>query len=64
MIPCRSGCANYCDGCHKTCAHWKELQEKNKAERLEKKAYLEYYNQICSTVLRQYYAAQPRFVHR
>ena len=37
MIPCREGCAQYQEGCHKTCPRWKEMQEKLKLEKEKKK---------------------------
>ena len=50
MIPCSSTCDRYCEGCHKTCAKWRLLQAKNRLERQRKKDYLQYYNQVNSTV--------------
>ena len=52
MIPCKTGCDHYCEGCHKTCPAWKELQQRFSLERQKKKNYLNYYNDLCSTVVR------------
>ena len=42
MIPCKSGCAEYCEGCHKTCAR-----------RCAVKEYLDRCDRVSSTVIRQ-----------
>ena len=47
MIPCKTGCDHYCEGCHKTCPAWKELQQRFSLERQKKKNYLNYYNDLC-----------------
>ena len=52
MIPCRKNCAEYYEGCHKNCERWKEFLYQSSIERKEKKAYLDNYNQLCSTVVR------------
>ena len=54
MLPCQNTCPNYQHGCHKSCAAWKELQE-----RQQKKAYLDYYNDLCLTMARQFRAMSP-----
>ena len=59
MIPCREGCPQYEEGCHKTCQKWKDMQEKLKIEKKRKKSYLEYHNKICSAVIRQCYESYP-----
>lgn len=61
MIPCRKNCAEYYEGCHKNCARWKEFLYQSSIERKEKKAYLDNYNQLCSTVVRQCLANTPHF---
>ncbi len=63
MIPCRSTCPYYTDGCHKSCSYWKEFQEKAQTEREAKKVWLKHENEISSTVLRQYLALSPRSCH-
>lgn len=60
MIPCKNGCDHYCEGCHKTCPAWKELQQRFSLERQKKKNYLNYYNDLCSTVVRQCRANEVR----
>ena len=60
MIPCKTGCDHYCEGCHKTCPAWKELQQRFSLERQKKKNYLNYYNDLCSTVVRQCRANEVR----
>ncbi len=64
MIPCRKTCADYCEGCHKTCPRWKEFLEKSSIERREKKAYLAYYSELCGTIARQCRASSPFVPHR
>ena len=64
MIPCQSTCGRYCEGCHKNCAKWKLLQARNKRERQKKKDYLHYYNQVNSTVLRQFLSMPPHAYYR
>ena len=59
MIPCREGCPQYEEGCHKTCQKWKDMQEKLKIEKKRKKSSLEYHNKICSAVIRQCYESYP-----
>ena len=56
MIPCKSNCEKYFEGCHKCCAYWEKFQESNRIEREKKKAYLNYHNQICKTVISQCYS--------
>ena len=60
MLPCRPGCPSYQEGCHKTCAHWQLFQEKQRAQRQAKKAYLQFHNTLCAQVVRQCRAIQCR----
>lgn len=53
MLPCQSGCASYCEGCHKTCAHWRLFQEEQRRQREAKKRYLEFYSPRCVQTARQ-----------
>ena len=53
MIPCRDHCPAYCEGCHKDCTKWKEVQQRCCEERQKKKAYLNYYRELCSQIVRQ-----------
>lgn len=53
MIPCKKTCADYYEGCHKNCERWKLFLQQSSAERKEKKAYLNAYNELCSTIVRQ-----------
>ena len=53
MIPCKKTCADYYEGCHKNCERWKHFLQQSSAERKEKKAYLNAYNELCSTIVRQ-----------
>lgn len=59
MLPCQNTCPNYQQGCHKSCAAWKELQERQRLQRQQKKAYLDYYNDLCITMARQFRAMSP-----
>lgn len=64
MLPCQTKCASYCAGCHKTCFKWNLLSRANRIDQQRKKAYLSYYNQRCSTVIRQCYQTLPQISHR
>lgn len=57
MIPCQSTCGDYREGCHKSCARWRAFQARLREERLAKKAYLKYYNELCGEVTRRLRAA-------
>ena len=52
MIPCKKTRADYYEGCHKNCERWKHFLQQSSAERKEKKAYLNAYNELCSTIVR------------
>ena len=41
MLPCQGTCPNYQPGCHKCCAEWKLLQDRQRVQRQQKKAYLD-----------------------
>ena len=64
MIPCRKNCADYCEGCHKNCARWKAFLEQSSQQRREKKRYLDYYNDLCSTIIRQCRSNNPYLSQR
>lgn len=64
MIPCQKTCADYCEGCHKNCARWKAFLEQSSQQRREKKRYLDYYNDLCSTIIRQCCSNNPYLSHR
>ena len=51
MIPCKSTCLMYQEGCHKTCPVWRQQQKKRSEEYRRKLTYLKEYNEICSTVV-------------
>lgn len=53
MIPCKSTCLMYQEGCHKTCPVWRQQQKKRSEEYRRKLTYLKEYNEICSTVVSQ-----------
>ena len=53
MIPCREGCAQYQEGCHKTCPRWRAMQEQQHAETARKKEYLRQADEACRAVLSQ-----------
>lgn len=59
MIPCQSTCPRYCPGCHKSCPQWRARQSALQEERQKKRAYLDYYNELCRTITRQYRALSP-----
>ena len=60
MLPCQAQCPVYQTGCHKSCAQWRLLQEKQRTEREAKKRYLQYHSLRCAQVTRQYMALQAR----
>ena len=53
MIPCKNTCPMYQEGCHKTCAAWKQQQQKRSEEYRRKLVYLKEHNEVCSTVVSQ-----------
>lgn len=53
MIPCKNSCLMYHEGCHKTCAVWKQQREKRSQDYRRKLAYLKEQNNISSTVISQ-----------
>ena len=54
MLPCQTACPNHQEGCHKECVRWKEFQVQQEIQRRKKKDYLKFYNELCSTVARQF----------
>ena len=50
--------------CQKTCARWKAFLEQSSQQRREKKRYLDYYNDLCSTIIRQCRSNNPYLSHR
>ena len=56
MIPCGKSCPAYREGCHKGCAEWTRLQARMREERQAKRDYLNYYNELCGAVTRQFRA--------
>lgn len=59
MLPCQGTCPHYHAGCHKSCEDWKLLQERQRVQRQQKKAYLDYYNDLCLTMTRQFRSLSP-----
>ena len=59
MLPCQGTCPHYQSGCHKSCEAWRQLQERQRVQRQQKKAYLDYYNDLCLTMTRQFRALSP-----
>ena len=59
MLPCQGNCPHYQSGCHKSCEAWRQLQERQRVQRQQKKAYLDYYNDLCLTMTRQFRALSP-----
>ncbi len=47
MLPCQKNCAAYREGCHKTCAHWPELQKCQREDQRRRKEYLRRANEAC-----------------
>ena len=50
MIPCQKSCSAYCEGCHKSCAEWRQFQTRLREERQAKKDYLNYYNELWGAI--------------
>ena len=66
VYPCKQSfravliaCPHYQSGCHKSCEAWRQLQERQRVQRQQKKAYLDYYNDLCLTMTRQFRALSP-----
>ena len=53
MLPCQSDCPSFHDGCHKSCAYWREFQALQAVQRQAKKSYLHYYNELCFCMTKQ-----------
>ena len=57
MLPCQTNCPHYCQGCHKTCAQWRVLQQRQHEEQQRKKEYLRRANEACRQMLHSYWQA-------
>lgn len=57
MLPCQTNCPHYCQGCHKTCAQWRILQQRQHEEQQRKKEYLRRANEACRQMLHIYWQA-------
>ena len=64
MLPCQTACPTYQEGCHKTCARWRIFQERQCAQRQEKKQYLQLHNVRCTQTIHQYLAMIARYPMR
>ena len=60
MLPCRSGCPSYHEGCHKDLCQLAAVPGGTNAQRQAKKQYLQFYNTLSAQVVRQYRAIQCR----
>jgi hypothetical protein len=60
MLPCQSGCPNYHCGCHKTCESWQVFQQEQALQRQAKKRYLQFHQERCAQMTRQYLAMQAK----
>ena len=60
MLPCQGRCPNFTPGCHKSCSQWKRFLEEQREQRAEKKKYMQFYNDLCTAVTRQFYAIGTR----
>ena len=40
MLPCQKNCHSYCQGCHKSCPHFRAMQEQQRRDLARKKEYL------------------------
>ena len=59
MLPCQGTCPNYKPGCHKCCAEWKLLQDRQRVQRQQNMAYLDYSTDLCLTMTRQFRSLSP-----
>ena len=57
MLPCQTNCPHYCQGCHKTCASWRVLQQRQREDRQRQKDYLRRANETCRQMLHIYWQA-------
>ena len=57
MLPCQKNCHAYCPGCHKSCPHFRAMQEQQHRDLIRKKEYLRRADESCRTVLHQCRAA-------
>lgn len=57
MLPCQTNCPHYCQGCHKTCASWRVLQQRQREDQQRKKDYLRRANETCRQMLHIYWQA-------
>ena len=64
MLPCQKNCQNYHSACHKSCVQWKQFQAQQEVSRQAKKRYLQYYNQLCAEITRQFRGMNPVFASR
>ena len=57
MLPCQKNCHAYCPGCHKSCPHFRAMQEQQHRDLIRKKEYLRRADESCRVVLHQCRAA-------
>ena len=57
MLPCQKNCHAYCTGCHKSCPHFRAMQEQQHRDLIRKKEYLRRADESCRAVLHQCRAA-------
>ena len=57
MLPCQKNCHAYCPGCHKSCPHFRAMQEQQRLDLARKKEYLRRADESCRAVLHQCRAA-------
>ena len=53
MLPCQKNCHAYCPGCHKSCPHFRAMQEQQRRDLARKKEYLRRADESCRAVLHQ-----------
>ena len=54
MLPCQMNCPHDCEGCHKTCAAWRALQQRQHEDQQRRKEYLRRANESFRQVLYSY----------
>ena len=59
MLPCQQSCPRHSPGCHKICPEWQALQQRQSLQRQQKKAYLQFYAELCGVRCRQFAILSP-----
>lgn len=52
-LPCKQTCPRYCEGCHKTCAEWKQYRQILTERNRRIKKYLDESREQCRVIVSQ-----------